>query len=157
MAHGLSALHADGGVHRNINAGNIYVDEKGRAKLGSYQCLKVPHSRVSAALVDIQIGNGQGRNFLSDRVTEQNLDWISSLVPGIPGLFVPTWKIAQNDIEDGFGCPATVPPEYELHGEVSPKVRNIEKWKLKTDLWESAIQCISPRMHASLESIIARA
>lgn len=41
MAHGLSALHADGGIHRNINAGNVYLDEKRRAKLGGYQCLKV--------------------------------------------------------------------------------------------------------------------
>ena len=41
VAHGLSALHADGGIHRNINAGNVYLDEKRRAKLGGYQCLKV--------------------------------------------------------------------------------------------------------------------
>lgn len=41
VAHGLSALHADGGVHRNITARNVYLDEKGRAKLGGYQFLKV--------------------------------------------------------------------------------------------------------------------
>jgi len=41
VAHGLSALHANGGVHRNITAQNVYLDEKGRAKLGGYQFLKV--------------------------------------------------------------------------------------------------------------------
>lgn len=25
-------------------------------------------------------------------------------------------------MDEGFGCPVTVPPEYELHGETSPKV-----------------------------------
>ncbi|CAB1111168.1 unnamed protein product [Ectocarpus sp. CCAP 1310/34] len=40
VAHGLSALHADGGMHRNINAQNVFLDERGRAKLGGYQFLK---------------------------------------------------------------------------------------------------------------------
>ncbi|CAM9573970.1 unnamed protein product [Chrysoparadoxa australica] len=40
IANGLAAFHKWGGVHRNINEGNIYLDEKGRAKVGSYQCLK---------------------------------------------------------------------------------------------------------------------
>lgn len=41
VAHGLSALHAESGMHRNISAGAVFLDEKGRAKLGDYQCLKV--------------------------------------------------------------------------------------------------------------------
>lgn len=41
VAHGLSALHADGGLHRNITARSVYLDEMGRAKLGGYQFLKV--------------------------------------------------------------------------------------------------------------------
>ncbi|CAN0041394.1 unnamed protein product, partial [Hapterophycus canaliculatus] len=41
VAHALSALHADGGLHRNINSRNIFLDERGRAKLGGYQFLKV--------------------------------------------------------------------------------------------------------------------
>ncbi|CAM9249585.1 unnamed protein product, partial [Choristocarpus tenellus] len=41
VAHALSAMHKEGVVHRNINAGNVYLDERGRAKLGGYQCLKV--------------------------------------------------------------------------------------------------------------------
>lgn len=41
VSHGLSALHDRGGIHRNINAGNIYLDEKRRARLGGYCFLKV--------------------------------------------------------------------------------------------------------------------
>lgn len=41
VAHALSALHSNGGTHRNINADSVYLDEIGQAKLGGYQCLKV--------------------------------------------------------------------------------------------------------------------
>ncbi|CAM9173867.1 unnamed protein product [Discosporangium mesarthrocarpum] len=73
IAHALTALHKEGGVHRNINAGNIYLDEKGRAKLGGYQCLKAPK-------------------------------W--------PGF---------NSMRSGFGCTATIPPEYQNQGDTTPK------------------------------------
>ncbi|CAM9792577.1 unnamed protein product [Ascophyllum nodosum] len=75
VAHGLSALHASGGIHRNISAGSVYLDEKGRAKLGNYYCLKVP----------------------------------------------PRDSTGPFDLDEGFGCVATTPPEFELRGEISPK------------------------------------
>ncbi|CAM9605383.1 unnamed protein product [Ectocarpus sp. 13 AM-2016] len=75
VAHGLSALHADGGMHRNINAQNVFLDERGRAKLGGYQFLK-----------------GATSNFAGSVATHE-----------------------------GFGCAAYAPPEFELHGETSPK------------------------------------
>eukprot|EP00903_Cladosiphon_okamuranus_P020324 g18647.t1 len=75
VAHGLSALHAGGGLHRNINARSVYLDEKGRAKLGGYQFLKGVRD------------NSAGPQAL----------------------------------DEGFGCAATAPPEFELHGETSAK------------------------------------
>ncbi|CAM9350037.1 unnamed protein product [Ectocarpus fasciculatus] len=50
VAHGLSALHADGGMHRNINAQNVFLDERGRAKLGGYQFLKGATSNYTGSL-----------------------------------------------------------------------------------------------------------
>ncbi|CBJ27288.1 Serine/threonine-protein kinase Nek3 (NimA-related protein kinase 3) [Ectocarpus siliculosus] len=50
VAHGLSALHADGGMHRNINAQNVFLDERGRAKLGGYQFLKGATSNFAGSL-----------------------------------------------------------------------------------------------------------
>ncbi|CAM9326541.1 unnamed protein product, partial [Ectocarpus sp. 12 AP-2014] len=75
VAHGLSALHADGGMHRNINAQNVFLDERGRAKLGGYQFLKGATSNFAGSLA----------------------------------------------MHEGFGCAAYAPPEFELHGETSPK------------------------------------
>jgi hypothetical protein len=40
VTHALAALHREGVLHRNINAGNVYLDAHGRAKLGSYACLR---------------------------------------------------------------------------------------------------------------------
>ncbi|CAM9362061.1 unnamed protein product, partial [Scytosiphon promiscuus] len=50
VAHALSALHADGGLHRNINSRDVYLDEKGRAKLGGYQFLKGATEHFAAPL-----------------------------------------------------------------------------------------------------------
>ncbi|CAM9461013.1 unnamed protein product [Pylaiella littoralis] len=75
VAHGLSALHADGGLHRNISARSVYLDERGRAKLGGHQFLK-----------------GAADNSA-----------------GLRGM------------HEGYGCAATAPPEFELHGETSAK------------------------------------
>ena len=40
VAGGLRALHEVGRTHRNLNPGNVYLDNKRRAVVGSYQCLK---------------------------------------------------------------------------------------------------------------------
>ena len=40
VAGGLRALHAGGRTHRNLNPGNVYLDAKRQAIVGSYQCLK---------------------------------------------------------------------------------------------------------------------
>ena len=40
VASGLRALHASGCTHRNLNPGNIYLDERRRAVVGGFQCIK---------------------------------------------------------------------------------------------------------------------
>lgn len=44
VAAGLRALHAAGCTHRNLNPGNVYLDERRRAVVGGFQCLKSPRA-----------------------------------------------------------------------------------------------------------------
>jgi len=58
ISSGLRHLHSKSTMHRNLNPGNIYLDEKGRAKIGSFAWLKEsrePNSFCQGGLADFQV------------------------------------------------------------------------------------------------------
>lgn len=145
VAHGLSALHADGGLHRNISARSVYLDERGRAKLGGYQFLKVStaveqHTITLSSRFSIKKRlRGSPPSYGRENILRpSNCNWLEESDQIIGGLwetsqYLPGSHIAAEQgvsdnsagpcaLHEGFGCAATAPPEYELHGETSMKV-----------------------------------